>query len=152
MHNEINTVVLEDSHAGKVVIVGKGAGEMPTAAAVVTDILNYNETKKKNLYSSIINHSITSNISNLGDRKGKFYLRLLVQDKPGVLADITSFFKKQKVSIRVMLQLDERINNLVPLIFITHFIPEKKIDLAINKIRKLKKVDHKITLIRIEDV
>ena len=75
-----------------------------------------------------------------------------MQDKPGVLADITSFFKKQKVSIKIMLQLDERINSLVPLIFITHSIQEKKIGFAINKIRKLKKVDHKVTLIRIEDI
>ncbi len=150
--NEINTVILEDSHAGKIIAVGKGAGEMPTASSVISDIINYNELKKKNLYSNSADYSVSTNVFKLEKRKGKFYLRLLVQDKPGVLADITSFFKKQKVSIKSMFQLDERIKTLVPLIFITHLISELQINVAITKIKKLKNVDHKITLIRIEDV
>ena len=150
--NEINTVVLEDNHAGKILIVGKGAGEIPTASAVVTDILNFNETKKKNIYTNSKNKAIIAQTGRLGDRKGKFYIRILAQDKPGVLADITSFFKRLQVSIKIMFQLEERIKSMVPLIFVTHSVSESQINLAINKIRKLKKVERKITIIRIEDV
>ena len=48
-----------------------------------------------------------------------------VDDKPGVLADITHFFKKQKISIKSMFQLDNKIKNIVPLIFVTHKIQKK---------------------------
>ena len=58
-----------------------------------------------------------------------------VDDKPGVLADITLFFKKQKISIKSMFQLDNKIKNIVPLIFITHKVEEKKIRLVLNKMK-----------------
>ena len=51
-----------------------------------------------------------------------------------------------------MFQLEERIKSMVPLIFVTHSVSESQINLAIKKIRKLKKIERKITIIRIEDV
>ena len=50
-----------------------------------------------------------------------------IEDIPGVLADITLFFKKKKISIKSMFQLDDKVNNIVPLIFITHKVSEKKL-------------------------
>jgi homoserine dehydrogenase len=75
-----------------------------------------------------------------------------VADKPGVLADITLFFKKQRISIKSMLQLDNKIKNIVPLIFITHKISEKKINLVLKKLQVLDIIKTKITILRIEDL
>ena len=75
-----------------------------------------------------------------------------VEDSPGVLADITLFFKKKKISIKSMFQLDDKVNNIVPLIFITHKVSEKKINQVLKKIKVLNKIKTKINLLRIEDL
>ena len=72
-------------------------------------------------------------------------------DKPGVLADITSFFKSQKISISNMFQL-EKISGYVQLIFVTHNILERQLTLTIKKIEKLDKVKTKVNVIRIENI
>ena len=75
-----------------------------------------------------------------------------VNDKPGVLADITLFFKKKKISIKSMFQLDDKIKNLVPLIFVTHKVTEKKIYSVLKKMAVLDIIKTKINLIRIEEL
>ena len=85
------------------------------------------------------------------NRKGKFYIRMSVMDKPGVLADITAFFKRQKISISTMFQLEKKYSKYVQLIFVTHLINEKQLILAIKKIEKLAKVKNKVKFIRIEN-
>ena len=65
----------------------------------MTDILNINDENKKQFFVSQkekINNYTSQDISK---REGRFYIRMGVDDKPGVLADITLFFKKQKISI-----------------------------------------------------
>ena len=151
--NEINTIILEDDVAGKIILVGKGAGKMPTSSSVVADILNCNENKKKLLIEKKADKNISYfKTGQLEKRIGKFYIRLLVNDKPGVLADITTFFKKQRVSISSMFQLESENKKKVLLIFITHKIKEKEVNFAIKKIEKLDKVNKKATIIRIENV
>ena len=88
----------------------------------------------------------------INKREGKFYIRMGVDDKPGVLADITPFFLKQKISIKSMFQLDNKIKNIVPLIFVTHKITENKISLVLKKMKSLKKIKTKIVLLRIEEL
>ena len=111
------------------------------------------ETKKRFLnYSKKIIALKPFKVGEISERKGKFYVRILVKDEPGVLADITGFFKKQKVSIRSMFQLESKNKKTVPLIFTTHFIKEKEINLAVKKIEKIDKVIKKATIIRIENI
>ena len=88
----------------------------------------------------------------ISKREGRFYIRMGVDDKPGVLADITLFFKKQKISIKSMFQLDNKIKNIVPLVFVTHKITEHKISLVLKKMKALKKIKTKIVLLRIEEL
>ena len=127
--NELNTIIIEDQVADKVMVVGKGAGKNPTAASVMTDIININDENKKKFFVSkdIKTKSFIS--QDISKREGRFYIRMGVDDKPGVLADITHFFKKKKISIKSMFQLDNKIKNIVPLIFVTHKIEENKISL-----------------------
>jgi homoserine dehydrogenase len=150
--NELNTIIIEDQLADKVMVVGKGAGKNPTATSVMTDIININDENKKKFFVSK-DKKIKSFISqDISKREGRFYIRMGVDDRPGVLADITLFFKKQKISIKSMFQLDNKINNIVPLIFVTHKIAEKKISLVLKKIESLKKIKTNILLLRIEEL
>ena len=125
--NELNTIVVDDEFTDKIMITGKGAGKNPTAASVMSDILNiFDENKKKVFFTQGKNKEKLIS-QNIDKREGKFYIRMAVADKPGVLADITLFFKKQRISIKSMFQLDNKINNVVPLVFVTHKVSEKKI-------------------------
>ncbi len=151
VNNELNTVVIEDAHADRITLIGKGAGSNPTASAVVSDILNFKENQKRSF--NILNKD-SNKIKKLdiGARKGNFYLRLMVNDKPGVLADITSFFKSEKVSIKSMFQIPDKNKKIVPLIFITHKIEEQRITFVIKKINKMSQIKNKVILIRIEEI
>ena len=150
--NELNTLVIEDNHAGKIMLVGKGAGSMPTSSAVVSDILNYKDPKKRVFDFEIRDDNKKFCNIDLGLRKGNFYIRLMVEDKPGVLADITAFFKSEKVSIKSMFQLPEKTKKIVPLILITHKITEKQISFVVKKMNKMSRIRSRVKLIRIEDI
>ena len=148
--NELNSVVIEGHLSDKIILIGKGAGKEPTAASVLSDIINFNSNKKRKF--GLINSTPKQyKKAYMLNRKGKFYIRMSVMDKPGVLADITSLFKKQKISISSMFQLEKKISTHAQLIFITHTILEKQLLLAIKKIKKIDKVKTKINFIRIEN-
>ncbi len=83
--------------------------------------------------------------------KEKFYIRLKVMDKPGVLADITSLFKKQKISISSMFQMENKKSTAVPLIFMTHNVDNRELVKAIYRIEKLENVKSKAIIIKIEE-
>ena len=148
--NELNAVITDGDMSGKNLFIGKGAGKKPTAASVISDIISFDNNKKRKLGSSI-EKTVTYKKANMLERKGKFYLRMGVLDKPGVLADITSFFKRKKISISSMFQLENKISGYVQLIFVTHNILEKQLVLTIKKIEKIDKVKTKVNLLRIEN-
>ena len=148
--NELNSVIIEGDMSGKTLLIGKGAGKKATAASVISDIIGFDNNKKRKFHY-IKGKNLSFSVANMNSRKGKFYLRIEVLDKPGVLADITSFFKKQKISISNMFQLEKKISGYVQLIFVTHNILERQLILTIKKIEKLDKVKTKVNVIRIEN-
>ena len=87
----LNTIIIDDEVADKVMVVGKGAGKRPTAASVMTDILNINDENKKKFFVSKIKKLKSLTSKDISKREGRFYIRMGVDDKPGVLADITLF-------------------------------------------------------------
>ena len=128
--NELNTVVLDGNLADKIILIGKGAGQNPTASAVLNDIIDYSKPKKKKLITEQIKNIKYKKIF-MHDRKGRFYIRVVVLDSPGVLADITAFFKRKKISISSMFQLEKKLSTFVQLVFVTHQVNEKQLILAI---------------------
>ncbi len=147
--NELNTVIIEADMSDKTVIIGKGAGKKPTASAVVSDILNINKPKYRVLNNRVKFDSFKK--INMKERKGKFYIRMEVLDSPGVLADITAYFKKEKISISSMFQLERDKSDYVQLIFVTHNVIERQLILVVKKIEKIDKVKTKAKFIRIEN-
>ena len=148
--NELNSVLIEGDMSGKILLIGKGAGKKPTTASVISDIISFDHNNKRNLQYNKEKKLYVSG-ANMADRKSKFYLRIGVLDESGVLADITSFFKRKKISISSMFQLEKKISGYVQLIFVTHIVLERQLKLIIKKIEKLDKVKTKVNIIRIEN-
>ena len=146
-----NAIMVEGNPVGKIVYQGLGAGKGPTTSSVISDLnsilrgnvtlpfgFNFSDTKEFKIFD-FDNHIC------------KFYLRIVVKDKPGVLSKITSVLSKHKISIQSILQ--QPLSNLkyANLVIITHNAKEKDMKLALKKISKEKFISKKITMIRIRN-
>ena len=133
----INAVQIESSLAGSVMITGAGAGGEPTASAVLADIVDIaNGTKLfsfgRNSYDIKVNFKTTSY-----KEKYKFYLRLNVVDKSGILADLTSIFKDYNISIESVIQKSNQEDKTAELVIITHKANNSVLEDALTSIIKL---------------
>ena len=118
-------------------ITGAGAGGEPTASAVLADIVDYaNETK---LFSFGRNSSdIKNNYKTVPyTDKFKYYLRLNVVDKSGVLADVTSIFKDYGLSIESFIQKSNQEDKTAELVIITHEAEDSVLKDSLLKISSL---------------
>ena len=118
--NVTNAVQVKSSLAGTVMVTGPGAGGKPTASAVLADIFDF--ANKGKIYSfgrpanEIKNNFKTTSYK----EKFKFALRLNVVDKSGVLADLTTIFKNNNLSIESFIQKSNQKDKTADLIIITH--------------------------------
>ena len=132
-----NAVQVKSNLAGSVMITGPGAGGEPTASAVLADIIDC--ANKTNLYpfgrtsSEIENNFNTSTYK----EKFKFYLRLNVVDKSGVLSDLTSIFKLYNLSIESFIQKANQRDKTADLIIITHEADNNILNQALIEIQDL---------------
>ena len=146
-----NAIMVEGNPVGKIVYQGLGAGKGPTTSSVISDL---NSILKGNVTLPFgFNFSDTKEfkIFDFDNHICKFYLRIVVKDKPGVLSKITSVLSKHKISIQSILQ--QPLSNLkyANLVIITHNAKEKDMKLALKKISKEKFIRKKITMIRIRN-
>ena len=146
-----NAIMVEGNPVGKIVYQGLGAGKGPTTSSVISDL---NSILKGNVTLPFgFNFSDTKEfkIFDFDNHICKFYLRIVVKDKPGVLSKITSVLSKHKISIQSILQ--QPLSNLkyANLVIITHNAKEKDMKLALKKISKEKFISKKITMIRIRN-
>ena len=74
--NELNTIIIEDQLADKVMVVGKGAGKNPTATSVMTDIININDENKKKFFVSKDIKTKNFISQDISKREGRFYIRM----------------------------------------------------------------------------
>ena len=81
-----------------------------------------------------------------------YYLRIHVQDRPGVLADVTQIFAEHAISIEAIIQKEPQTNiTSVPIVILTHKVIEQNMNQAILEVEKLEAVTHKIMRIRLEN-
>jgi homoserine dehydrogenase len=150
-----NAVLIEGDAVGQILLYGKGAGEMPTASAVVSDIIDVarNISGKTPIRVPMNYYSSTNavNVKSMDSVTSRYYLRFTVEDRPGVLASIASDLGNQGISIASVMQKELHPDNSVPVIIITHQASEKGINLALRKIEQSDYIRAKTQLIRIED-
>lgn len=144
-----NAVITEGDFVGHSMLVGRGAGERPTASAVVSDIADAATGRKLPLLTVKNDEIKALPIVPLSEREGEYYLRLEVRDEPGVLAQIAKILGDEQVSIASMIQRGQT-QWSVPLMMTLHRAKEARVTAALAKIEDLSAVLKKPCLIRIE--
>lgn len=140
VNDSFNAVYMVGDAVGDVMLYGRGAGALPTASAVVSDVI-YAATHSEVKYSTFKNkEKAEKSVKFISDFESAYYLRLSVDDKPGVLAKISGVFAKCGISIIQIAQKtkkDELGNGQVPLVIITHKTTENTANRAVAKINEL---------------
>ena len=151
-----NAVCVIGDAVGPTLFYGQGAGEMPTASAVVADII---DAARSIAGSSHVPtppawvskpHSDFS-IGSINDVETRYYLRLVVRDCPGVLAQVGAILGNQDISIASVIQKEPHCKDSVSLVILTHKACEANMRLARIEIDNLEVVQEELTLIRIEE-
>ena len=145
-----NAVVAEGDFVGRVVLEGRGAGAGPTASAVVADLIDLARGRVTPVWGAA-NGALDSAAAVPMDRHvGAYYLRLMVVDRPGVIADVTAVLRDHGVSLESMLQRGRAPGEAVPVVLVTHDCEEAAMRAALARIAALGAVLEKPALIRIE--
>ncbi len=141
-----NAVVVEGDFVGRVMLEGRGAGAEPTASAVVADLIDIAHGRA----GQGLNAGAKPKLAPMARHEGAYYLRLMVVDRPGVMADITAALRDEKVSMEQMIQRGRSPDETVPVVITTHETVEASMRRALERIARLKTVREKPRMIRIE--
>lgn len=151
VRNEMNAIFFETSFSGPSMLLGKGAGSLPTASAIVSDLVFYGSRlgeiylKEKNIFEE-------AKLTPPGEIKARYYLRFKAVDRPGVLGELTSIIGRNLVSISSMRQ-NESNSEPVELIIITHEALEKDVRISLSEIDKRSDIiKAKSIMVRLEDL
>ena len=145
-----NAVVAEGDFVGRVMLEGRGAGEGPTASAVVADLIDIARNRHHaGLGRGIAELSSAPSVP-MSAHFGAYYLRLMVVDRPGVIADVTAVLRDLGVSLESMLQRGRSPGEAVPVVLVTHETQESAMREALARIAALNAVLEAPTMIRIE--
>ena len=155
VRNAFNAVDIHGDVVGPIFFHGYGAGEMPTASSVVGDIIDTVLGRTAITFSALDYWSENREICRLKDADeiiGKTYLRLTVEDRPGVLHEISGVLGRFHISIAAVIQHDPRQSkDTIPLIITTHDAREGDMLQAIEMISKLDSVKSKPIRMRVRD-
>ena len=151
-----NAVRVVGDAIGPIFFQGLGAGQMPTASAVVGDLIDTVLGRTTVTFNSLELWSKDRQATPLKSPRefyGKSYLRLFVEDRPGVLHEISGLFGKHEISIASLIQheSDDDSDDPVPLILTTHEVREGDLLEAVDAIEKLACVKGKIVRMRVRD-
>ena len=153
----MNAVVVKADALGPSLYYGAGAGAEPTGSAVVADLVDVVRALTSDPENRVphlaFQPDALSNIPilSMDDVSTVYYLRIHVQDRPGVLADVTNIFANHNISIEAIIQKEPQTNIAsVPIIILTHEVVEQNMNKAIAEIEKLEAVTNKIMRIRLE--
>jgi homoserine dehydrogenase len=145
-----NAVVAEGDFVGRVMLEGRGAGAGPTASAVVADLIDLARNRLTPVWGAAFAALSNAPSVPMSMHVGPYYLRLMVVDRPGVIADVTAVLRDQGVSLESMLQRGRSPGEAVPVVLVTHETQERAMVAALEQIGALDAVLETPTLIRIE--
>lgn len=153
----MNAVVVKADALGPSLYYGAGAGADPTGSAVVADLVDVVRALTSDPENRVPHLAFQPGalsdipILSMDEVNTAYYLRIHVQDRAGVLADVTQIFADHSISIEAMVQKEPQANaNIVPIIILTHEVIEKNMNQAITEVEKLESVTNKIMRMRLE--
>ena len=136
----LNAVAVEGQPIGSVIAVGPGAGAGATASAVLADLVEVAAGRAAPFFGCAADQLKPASNNGSADYTARFYLRLTVYDRPGVLADVTAVLRDHHVSVESILQQGraaEGGNGTVPVVLTTHDINNSEMTAAIREIKSL---------------
>jgi homoserine dehydrogenase len=145
-----NGVVVEGDQVGSVVHEGRGAGAGPTASAVVGDIVDIARGGALATFGVPARTLADHPIAPMSAHAGSYYIRLMVLDEPGVLADISAVLRDHEVSIESLIQRGRNPGQAVPIVLTSHDTTEAHMRAALERIAALPAVLEPPRMIRIE--
>jgi homoserine dehydrogenase len=145
-----NAVVADGDFVGSIMAEGQGAGAGPTASAVVADLIDI--ARGGGLATFAVPAAALRRLPSLPMERheGSYYLRLMVVDRPGVIADIAAALRDEDISVEAMLQRGRAPGESVPVVITTHETREANMTRALERIIQIKAVLEPPRMIRIE--
>ncbi|MGH2364043.1 MAG: ACT domain-containing protein, partial [Chloroflexota bacterium] len=149
-----NAVQVEGDLTGRVMFTGRGAGAMPTASAVVADVIDIAQDCQREfgVITPTIRFDDAKRVLSMDDVHTRYYLRLEVDDAPGVLAQVTRVLGDQAISIASIIQRE--VNSAArsaEIVIVSHRAVERSMQTALARLAGLRAVREVAALIRIEE-
>jgi homoserine dehydrogenase len=145
-----NAVVVEGDFVQTTMYEGRGAGEGPTASAVVADMIDIARGRVPYTFAVPNDKLSEMKVAPMSSHLGSYYVRFMVADKPGVFATIASALNENNVSMEAVLQRRRSDTEAVPVVMTTHETDEASILTALELLQKQNSVVEPPCLIRIE--
>jgi homoserine dehydrogenase len=148
-----NAVYVEGDAVGSTLYYGRGAGDLPTGSAVVSDIVDIARNVVSGSVGRIAAFPRAENpmpLMKMDDVTSMYYFRFSAIDKPGVLSKISGILGKRNISIASVIQKDRHEGKAVPLVVLTHLARERDVVGAMREITRLSIVAGKPVVIRVE--
>lgn len=150
VNDQYNAIYLHGDAVNDVMSYGRGAGQMPTASAVVADMIQVGKDICQQRVDTLKFHfPVEQTLKNINMVENSYYLRLQVNDQPGVLAQITKVLGDNKVSLASVIQ-KHKLTPVVPIILVTHRVKEEAVNRSIKMLKQLPDVIAINDLIRVE--
>lgn len=147
VRNEFNAVYVQSDIADATLYYGRGAGRLPTASAVVADVLdiarNEGPARPAFLYGS------RTPVRPISETTGRYYLRLTTLDRPGILGEACTMLGNHGVSIASCIQHEEHAPDAVHIVMMTHQTKEADLQAAVTEIDKLETTREATHVIRV---
>lgn len=152
VNDVFNAVFIRGDAVGDIMHYGRGAGQMPTASAVMGDVIEIGRNILHNTAGRIgCTCYSEKQVMSIEEMRAQFYVRIKVTDRPGVLAEIASVFGNNNVSIAAVVQKESE-GDLAELILITHEVLEKDFRKSLKGIQELSVVRKINNSIRLEGI
>jgi len=148
-----NAIFIETDLVGKQLFYGQGAGKLPTASAVISDIVDigYKINCGKNSAKAVMpKDTEIKRLKKMDDVVTRYYAHFSAIDKPGVLANIADLLGRHNISIASVVQKERMEAHIVPIVMLTHEAREKDMQVALSKINRLSAIKKKSVIIRLE--
>ncbi len=145
-----NAVVVEGDAVGTIVLEGRGAGEGPTASAVVADLIDI--ARGRGLPAFGVPAARLEKLARapLAERKGPCYVRLMVVDRPGIFAAVAATLRDHEISMESVLQRGRAPGEVVPVVMTLHEAAEAALQRALAEIARHDGIVEPPRMIRIE--
>ena len=153
----LNAIVVSGDAVGEIMLYGHGAGMMPTASAVVGDMVDLarnlltGSVGRVPLLAYQMDKIQKIPVLSIDEIHTQYYFRLSALDEPGVLSKISGILGDHGISIKSVHQKGRKTNGSVPIVMVTHRAKESNVKKAVSEIRRLNVIQEKPVLIRIED-